>query len=128
MTLIGQAMDWYNNLLEHSIKSYSQLANLFLQYFKINIKDKTSIIDLTRLQQFLDECISDFISRWRVILTSMPYTLPKEELVKLFSQSYLRPIASMLIIQKHKIFEDAISQAVVIERFKIQDKKIKGKM
>jgi len=64
MTLFGQAMDWYNNLPEYSIKSYSQLANLFLQHFRINIKDKTSITDLTRLQQFLDESINDFISRW----------------------------------------------------------------
>ena len=62
MILVGQAMDWYNNLLEYSIKSYSQLANLFLQHFRINIKDKTSIIDLTRLQQFLDESINEFIS------------------------------------------------------------------
>jgi len=47
MTLVGQAMDWYNNLPEYSIKSYSQLENLFLQYFRINIKDKTSITYLT---------------------------------------------------------------------------------
>lgn len=62
MMLTRQAMDWYNNLLEHSIKSYSQLVNLFLQYFGINVKDKTSFTDLTRLQQFLDESINDFIS------------------------------------------------------------------
>lgn len=49
MMLIGQAMDWYNDLPEHSIKSYSQLENLFLQYFRINVKDKTSITNLTRL-------------------------------------------------------------------------------
>lgn len=57
----------------------------------------------------------------------MPYTLPQEELVKLFNQSCLRPIASMLLMQQHKIFEDAISQAVVIEWVKIQDGEIKGK-
>ena len=50
MTLASQAMDWYNNLLEYSIKTYSQLVNHFLQHFKIDIKDKTSITDLTRLQ------------------------------------------------------------------------------
>jgi len=57
----------------------------------------------------------------------MPYTLPQEELVKLFSQSCLRPITSMLLMQQHKTFEEAISQAVVIERVKIQDGEIKGK-
>ena len=56
----------------------------------------------------------------------MPYTLPQEELVKLFSQSCLRPIASMLLMKQHKILKDAISQAVVIEWVKIQEGKIKG--
>ena len=60
-------------------------------------------------------------------MISIPYTLPQKELVKLFSQICLRPIASMLLMQQHKIFEDAISQVVVIEQVKIQDDKIKGK-
>ena len=45
-------MEWYNNLTEHSITTYMQLANLFLEHFRINIKDKTSITNLTRLQHF----------------------------------------------------------------------------
>ena len=57
----------------------------------------------------------------------MPYTLPQEELVKLFSQSCLRPIASMLLMQYHKTFKDAKSQEVVIKWVKIQDGEIKGK-
>lgn len=60
-------------------------------------------------------------------MTSIPYTLLQEELVKLFGQSCLRLIASMLLMQQHKTFQDAISQAVVIERVKIQDGEIKGK-
>jgi len=57
----------------------------------------------------------------------MPYTLPREELVKIFSQSYLRPIASTLFIQQHKMFEEVISQVVVIKKVKIQDRELKGK-
>ena len=33
----------------------------------------------------------------------------------------------MLLMQQHKTFEDAISQAIVIEQVKIQDGEIKGK-
>lgn len=62
-----------------------------------------------------------------MILTGMPYTLPSKELVKLFNQSCLRPIASTLLIQKQKTFEEAISQVVVIEKIKIQDGKLKFK-
>ena len=57
----------------------------------------------------------------------MSYTIPQEELVKLFSQSCLRPIASVLKIQQHRTFEKVIAQAVVIERVKIQDGEIKLK-
>ena len=62
-----------------------------------------------------------------MILTSMPYTLPQEELVKMFSQSCLRPITSTLLIQEQKMFEEVISQAIVIEKVKIQDGELKGK-
>jgi len=48
-----------------------------------------------------------------MVLMSMPYTLPQEELVKLFSHICLRSIASTLLIQQHKTFEEAISQALL---------------
>lgn len=90
------------------------------------MKDKTSITNLTRLQQFHNESVTDFISRWTIILTSKPYTLPQEELVKMFIQRCLRPIASTLLIQQHKTFEEAIFHVVIIEKVKIQDSEIKG--
>lgn len=98
-----------------------------MEHLRIIIKDKTSIIDLTRLQNFQDESITDFISRWRVILISMLYTLPQEYLVKIFSQICLRPIASNLLIQQHNTFEESIFQLIIIEEVKIQDGEIKGK-
>jgi len=53
--------------------------------------------------------------------------LPQEELVKLFSQNFVRPIASTLQIQQHKTFKEAIVQVVIIKRVKIQDGEIKSK-
>ena len=76
MTLAGQALDWYNSLPMHSLYTFEQLANQFLEHFRINIKEKSSITDLTRLQQFPNETIQNYISRWQAILTSMPYTIP----------------------------------------------------
>lgn len=62
-----------------------------------------------------------------MVLISVPYTLPQEELVKLLSQNCLKPIARTLQIQQHKTFEEVISQEVVIERVKIQNGEIKIK-
>ena len=49
MTLAGQALDWYNNLLQHSIYSFEQLAYRFLDHFAINIRKRSSIMDLSKL-------------------------------------------------------------------------------
>lgn len=62
MTLVAQALEWYNNLPRHSIYSFSQLANLFLQHFRIYIKEESSIMDLVELKQSQNESIIDFIS------------------------------------------------------------------
>jgi len=45
----------------------------------------------------------------------------------MFIQSCLRPIASTLLIQQCKTFEEVISQAIIIEKVKIQDGEMKTK-
>lgn len=57
----------------------------------------------------------------------MPYTLPWDELVKLFSRSCNKPISQILRIQQHHTFEDALSQAKLIEVAKVQYGDIKMK-
>lgn len=60
MNLVGQALDLYNNLLQHSIFSFEQLANQFLDHFGINIIKRDSIMDLSKLSQFDDKSISSY--------------------------------------------------------------------
>ena len=60
-------------------------------------------------------------------MTDMPYTLPQDELVKLFSRSCNKPISAVLRIQQHRTFEDALAQAKLIEEAKVQDGEIKLK-
>ena len=55
----------------------------------------------------------------------MPYTLPQDELVKLFSRSCNKAISSILRIQQHRTLEDALAQAKLIEEAKVQDGEIK---
>lgn len=49
MTLAGQALDWYKNLPQHSIYSFEQLANIFLDHFAINMRKRASITYLRRM-------------------------------------------------------------------------------
>jgi len=55
----------------------------------------------------------------------MPYTLPKEELIKIFRNSCNKKISSILKIQKHKSFKEAFSQEKLIKEVKIQSGDIK---
>lgn len=55
----------------------------------------------------------------------MPYTFPQEELVKLFSRCCNKHISSILIIQQHQTFKEALAQSKFIEEAKIQDGEIK---
>lgn len=61
MNLAGQALDWYNNLPQHSIFSFEKLANQFMEYFGIKIKKRVSIIDLSNFYQFFYESILDYL-------------------------------------------------------------------
>lgn len=65
------------------------------------------------------------MSQWYAIMIDMPYTLPQDEFVKLFSRSCNKPISSILWIQKYCTFEDALAQAKLIEEAKVRDGYIK---
>lgn len=57
MTLGDQAMNWYNALPHHSLYSFEQLVNLFLEQVSINMKKRASVIDLIKLSQLEKEFI-----------------------------------------------------------------------
>lgn len=96
MTLAKNDLGWYNNLPQHRILSFEKLANNFLDHLVINIRKRASIIDLSKLSQFDDESVLDYVSRWRVVMIDMPYSLPQEELFKLFFISCNKHTSSIL--------------------------------
>lgn len=104
MNLEIQSLYWYNNFPQHSIFIFEQLANQFLDHFGINIRKRDSITYLSKLSQFDDEAISDYVSHWRAIIINMPYSLPQKELVKLFFRICNKHISSILQNQRHLTF------------------------
>ena len=125
MYLSGQALDWYNSLGQHSLHTFQQLANLFLNHFSINIKRKTSLSDLYNLKQFPDEPIADYVTRWRSIIHDLTFPIPQAELTHLFSKSYAKHISNTLQIQNLPSFEEAIKMAKRIEDINVQNGDVK---
>lgn len=120
MTLAVQDLDLYNNLPQFSIFSFEKLANKILDHFGINTRKRDSITDLSKLSQFDDKSILAYVCIWRAVVMDMPYTLPQEELVKLFSRickniffpsSKFKGILSLRIsYSKDKIIEEVNTQ------------------
>ena len=125
MTLGGKALYWYNNLGQHSLHTFQQLANLFLNHFSINIQRKTSLSDLYNLKQFPDEPIVDYVPRWRSIVHDLTFPIPQVELTHLFSKSFAKHISNTLQIQNLSSFEEVIKMAKRIEDVNVQNGDVK---
>jgi len=125
MTIRVQVMNWYNSLPHYSLYSFKKLANLFLEYFSINIEKRASITDTTKLSQLDQESISDYVSRWRNFSTDMSFSLPQEELMRLFSKGCNKQISTLIKIQQLKNFKQTLSQTKIIEEVIIQNREIK---
>ena len=102
-------MDWYNNLHQHRIFSFEQFKNQFLDHFRITIRKGAFVTNLRKLYQFEDKSILHYVCRCREIFMDIPYTLPQEELVKLFSMSCNKHISLLIEIQINLTFEDALA-------------------
>lgn len=54
-----------------------------------------------------------------MVVIDIPYTLPQEELVMLFSRNYNKQIYSILQIERNITFENTLAQVNIIEEAKI---------
>lgn len=79
MILRGQAMNWYNSFPQHSLYNFEQLKKNILDQFSINVKKWASIIDSTKLSQYDQESITDYLARWRNLITNINFLLPQED-------------------------------------------------
>lgn len=111
MTLEGQTLNWYNNLIQHSIFSFEQLEDKFLNYFAIKIRRRSSIMDLLNMSQHDDESIKYYVARWRTIELDLPYYLPHDEHNNIFNKSCNKKMSSILKVQQNKYFENVLSKA-----------------
>ncbi|KAH9299908.1 hypothetical protein KI387_044604 [Taxus chinensis] len=125
MSLAGPALDWYNNIPQHSLFSFSQLAQMFVENFSINITHKISITDLYNIRQFDDESIADFVTRWRGIINQLSFSLPQSQQIELFTRSCANHISSTLRIQTFHTFEEAFTMARKLESRAIEQGKLK---
>lgn len=71
-------------------------------------------MDLNKISQFEEESINDYVVIWRAIVIDLTHALPQEELIKMFGKICNKHISSILQMQKHKMFKEALSQEKLI--------------
>ena len=63
-SLGGQAMEWFSHL-PPGIKTFDEIANLFIQQYSHNIQHLVNIQDLCNLKKKVGEPFLTFLKRWR---------------------------------------------------------------
>ncbi|XP_059067466.1 uncharacterized protein LOC131858289 [Cryptomeria japonica] len=97
-SLKGTTLEWYSSLPDYSIHNFDQLIDLFLKPFQANIGSKVTIGDIVHCKQKPNEKITDFISRYQAISTKISFSLPDDDLQRMFIdnlQSALRENLSL---------------------------------
>ncbi|XP_074299224.1 uncharacterized protein LOC141630283 [Silene latifolia] len=75
-TLSGAALQWYINLPNKSISSFTRLVNVFNQQFASSRKQEKLSNDLYRIVQRLEESTRDYLARFNLEKISIPSCNP----------------------------------------------------
>lgn len=76
-------MEWFSHL-PTSIKTFDEIANLFMQHYSHNIQHPVNIRDLCNLKQKQGEPFLTFLQRWRQLCTKYPRKIPESEKLDIF--------------------------------------------
>jgi len=63
-TLVGVAMDWFINLPDGHVTSFSQLSQLFREQYIANHAPQPNSYDLFDVRQYQGETLKEFVNRF----------------------------------------------------------------
>ena len=118
-SLGGPAMEWFSRL-PSGIKSFDEIATLFLQHYSHNIQHLVTIRDLCNLKQRHGEPFLTFLQRWRQLYTKYSRKIPENEKLDIFLDNLVPEFGYLVQLQGPLTFDDMIKQAVRIETFMVK--------
>ncbi|XP_060210667.1 uncharacterized protein LOC132637623 [Lycium barbarum] len=127
-TLSNEAMIWYHNLPEHSIDSFSMLADAFVKAHALAIKVKTRKLNLFNVKQRDNETIREFVARFQLECMDLP-PVTDDWAIQDFTQGHnSRSSITSIELKQNLIEYPAISWADVHNRYRskirVEDHKI----
>ena len=100
-------MEWLSRL-PSGIKSFDEIATLFLQQYSHNIQHLVTIYDLCNLKQCHGEPFLTFLQRWRQLYTKYSRKIPKNEKLDIFLDNLVPEFGYLVQLQGPLTFDDMI--------------------
>nr|GMC80260.1 uncharacterized protein LOC109164065 [Ipomoea batatas] len=64
-TLDGQAQDWFTSLPERSFSTFADIPGKFLSYYASSIPKKKEFANMSKLEQWNTETLTDYLTKWK---------------------------------------------------------------
>ena len=110
-SLGGQAMEWFSHI-PSGIKTFDEIANLFIQQYSHNIQHPVNIRDICNLKQKVGEPFLTFLQRWRQLYTRYSCKIPEIEKLDIFVNNLLPGFGYKVQLQGPRTFDDLVTQAI----------------
>lgn len=116
-------MEWFSRL-PTSIRTFDEIANMFIQKYSHNIQYPVNIQDFCNLKQNIGEPFLMFLQIWRQLYTKYSQKIPKTEKLDIFMDNLLPNFGNRIQLKGPHTFQDIITQAIQIKEFIVKKGKI----
>lgn len=123
-SLGGQAMEWFSKL-PSNIRTFNQLASVFITQYSYNIEREVTMIDLCNIKQLPGESFKVFLQRWRHMFSKYHRDIPDKEKKNVFINSLSKPMNYCLQLQGPKDFKTTLENAAKVEETLVKNDMIK---
>ncbi|XP_016700082.2 uncharacterized protein [Gossypium hirsutum] len=114
-SLIGSALQWYNQLSRERIRSWKDLASAFCEQYK-HVSDMVpDRLTLQMMEKKLTETFRQYAQRWRDTSAQVEPPLTKTEITVLFINTLKAPFYDKLVGSATKDFADIVISGELIE-------------
>ena len=117
-------MEWFSKL-PSNIKTFDQLASIFITHYSYNMEREVTMIDLCNTKQLPGESFKTFLQRWRHTFVKYHRDIPDKEKTDIFINSLSKPMNYWLQLQGPKDFKTTLENAAKVEETLIKNDIIK---
>ena len=108
-------MEWFSKL-PSNIKTFDQLAFVFISQYSYNIERKATMIDLCNMKKLLSDSFKTFVQWWRHMFAKYYRDIPYKEKIDIFINSLSKLMNYQLQLQGPKDFKTTLENAAKVDK------------